>query len=134
MRDWYDAPANEPEPPAADPLRYPRSYGDIKRLAKHLQRPITEILALSTRHDPFYAGQPGQRTKAVWPCPSHRAVPPVPGGGPYRAAWAHKPPRLTYRYTSGPDPNSRRCYRRKRPASCPFDTRARSCTDSSACP
>jgi hypothetical protein len=66
VNDWYEAPLGAPETPVADPLRCPRGYDDIKHLAKHLQCPITEILALSTRHDPFYAGQPGRRTKAVW--------------------------------------------------------------------
>jgi hypothetical protein len=55
-----------PETTVADTLRCPRGYDDIKQLARHLQCPITEILALSTHHDPFYAGQPGRRAKAGW--------------------------------------------------------------------
>ena len=66
MHDWYDVPANEPEPPVADPLRYPRSYEDIKRLAKHLKRPAETLLALAPENDPFYAGRPARHEKAAW--------------------------------------------------------------------
>jgi hypothetical protein len=66
VNDWDEAPLGAPETPVADPLRCPRGYDDIKQLARHLQCSITEILALSTHHDPFYAGQPGRRTKAGW--------------------------------------------------------------------
>jgi hypothetical protein len=66
VNDWDEVPPDAPETPVADPLRCPRGYDDIKQLARHFQCPITEILALSTHHDPFYAGQPGRRTKAGW--------------------------------------------------------------------
>jgi hypothetical protein len=66
VHNWYEVPANEPETPVADPLCYPRSYEDIKRLAKHLKRPVDTLLALAPENDPFYAGRPGRRTKADW--------------------------------------------------------------------
>jgi hypothetical protein len=66
VHDWSDVHATEPEAQRAGPLHSPRGYEDIKRLAKHLKRPVTELMVLAPKNDPFYAGQPARRTKAVW--------------------------------------------------------------------
>jgi len=44
----------------------PRSYDDIKALAKRLRVSVTELLAMSRKHDPFYAGTPSGRIHGQW--------------------------------------------------------------------
>lgn len=41
-------------------------YNEIKRLAKEVSIPVTELLALSPKNDPFYAGTPAARRDAEW--------------------------------------------------------------------
>ena len=67
--DFIAAPACGQEVPGGtlpmEVLR-PMDYDTIKALAKERGVPVQQMLALAVQNDPFYVGQPAQRTAGEW--------------------------------------------------------------------
>ena len=43
-----------------------RCYHDIKQLAAEIDCPVGDLIAMTGSSDPFYAGVPSRREKALW--------------------------------------------------------------------